>query len=117
MLRSSTQALKRQGFDQILHFLADALRVFDELAIAIFIWIILFPVISIAVSFDVRHSALWAAKVVHGAAPRNKIFSASLLQRISPLYSTFQPYACCTTTLDYVKVKRVADIDLKTHER
>jgi hypothetical protein len=32
-----------------------------------------------------------------GAAPRIKIFSASLLQRASPLYSTFQPYICCTT--------------------
>jgi hypothetical protein len=36
------------------------------------------------------------------AAPRIKIFSASLLQRASPLYSTFQPYICCTTEpIDY----------------
>ena len=31
------------------------------------------------------------------AAPRIKIFSASRLQRASPLYSTFQHYICCTT--------------------
>jgi len=30
-------------------------------------------------------------------APRNEIVSASLLQRVSPLYSTFQPYICSTT--------------------
>jgi len=28
--------IKQQDFDQILHFFADALRVFDELAIAVF---------------------------------------------------------------------------------
>ena len=61
-----TQALKQQDFDQILQFLADVLRVFDELAIAIFASIILFPVMSKAVSFDVRQSALWTAKFVHG---------------------------------------------------
>src|SRR5262245_46436511 len=30
-------------------------------------------------------------------APRNEIVSASLLQRVSPLYSTFQPYVRSTT--------------------
>src|SRR5262249_25720378 len=48
-----------------LHFFADVLRVFDELAIAVFTPIILFPEMNIAVSFDVRQSELWAAKLVH----------------------------------------------------
>jgi hypothetical protein len=34
-------------------------------------------------------------------APRNEIVSASLLQRVSPLYSTFQPYICSTTWARY----------------
>ena len=36
-------------------------------------------------------------------APRNEIVSASLLQRVSPLYSTFQPYIC-SATKDWISV-------------
>jgi len=50
---------------RLTQLFADVLRVFDELAITFFTPIILFPVMGIAVSFDVRQSALWAAKVVH----------------------------------------------------
>ena len=32
-------------------------------------------------------------------APHNEIVSASLLQRVSPHYSTVQPYICSTTIL------------------
>jgi hypothetical protein len=51
----------------------------------------------IAVSFDVRQSACGQRRLFIEMAPRNEIVSASLLQRVSPLYSTFQPYICSAT--------------------
>src|SRR5262249_28674965 len=35
---------------------------------------------------DLAQARLWAAKVVHRDGPRSEIVSASLLQRVSPLY-------------------------------
>src|SRR5262245_10353556 len=42
--------------------------------------IILFPVMSKAVSFNVRQSSLWTAKLVHEVAPGLEMVSAPLLQ-------------------------------------